>query len=125
MAGDPRPKAPTRASKGRRRLPPMSPKRRRALTVRAEVVAAVTARDRTCRGPGMGAPGPCWGPLDAHEPRGGSERHLTWLDADQAILLCRGHHSFVHAHPAESYRLGLLIRSSPLTRPPTFPGDTP
>lgn len=112
----PIPKAP-KPAKAPKRLAPMSKKRRAALPQREQVRNAVTARG--CQGPLMGAPLPCAGPLDPHEPRGGSERNLTWLDVEQVICLCRRHHDWVHAHPRAAYALGLLIKSGP-ARQPTY-----
>lgn len=108
----PVPKPEPRQPKGRRRLPDASPKRRRARSQRQMVRVAVLKRDGHCRAPGMGAPGRCWGPLDVHEPRGGSERSLSWLDVDACLLVCRFHHDWTHANPRAAYALGLLLRST-------------
>jgi hypothetical protein len=58
----------------------------------------------------------CYGPLDVHEPARRSQG-ADPTDPDQCVLLCRQHHSWVHAHPAQSYELGLLIRRGPSVTP--------
>lgn len=45
---------------------------------------------------------------DVHHKAGRIGRAFT--DQDLLISLCRPHHMHVHAHPAESYRLGFMVR---------------
>lgn len=95
-----------------RRLAPKSAKRIREDHRRAVVVAEVMERDGfACRASQWSELcGPCWGPLDVHEPktraRGGSH-----LSPDAAIAICRAHHDWTHQHPAAAAELGLLEHS--------------
>ena len=79
------------------------------LRKREEVMREVYRRDRGCIWFKVGGDPTikCWGGLDVHEPlprsRGGDP-----LDPAQCVLLCRGHHRWVHDHPAAGKALGLL-----------------
>jgi hypothetical protein len=89
----------------------MSVKRRRLLRQRAVVVRAVMERDGGCiAAPILGTP--CWGPLDPHEPDQRSHDKNAWLNAEQVVAICRGHHDWAHNHPAAAYELGLLRRGA-------------
>jgi hypothetical protein len=101
----------------------MSIKRRAETGRRARVREAVLARDVVCvmasesgwglvRHDNTRVTVPvCWGPLDVHEvvPRG--RRPGSHLRAEWCVVLCRGHHGFVHDQPEIGEALGLLVHS--------------
>lgn len=89
----------------------VSAKRAALKGAREATVQAVLERDRhQCRAQQLVPEVRCWGPLDAHEvltrARGGS---IT--DPDNGIATCRSHHDWIHDHPVEAERLGLLAHS--------------
>lgn len=90
----------------RKRIPPISPKRRRAEAILHETVATI---GRECIAPAKGAPGLCFGEIHGHHiltrKRGGSH------DADNLAPLCAAHHRWVHTHDEEATKLGLLRAS--------------
>lgn len=104
------PLARTAGLRRRTRLAPVSARRLAERPARAAVVAAVHARDRTCRAKDLWPEVACGGPLDVHEPltraRGGN-----YLDPDQCVLLCRRHHDRVDEDPVRATVLGLLKRA--------------
>lgn len=53
--------------------------------------------------------GPCWGPIDVHhiQSRGMGG---TSEDTSPLVTLCRVHHDWVHGHPDEAKKLGLMAR---------------
>ena len=89
------------------RLPPMSRKRLDALDERREVVELVRRRDRTCRA--THAPGPCGGPLDAHEVVSRAVWSGSWLEERAIVLLCRRHHEMVTDWTVLGQALGLVV----------------
>lgn len=99
------------------RLAPMSARRRRDLSTRAEVRQAVLARQGwRCAAEGMPDLGPCGflpgrRQLEVDELSGGSARRAEWLDTDRCQALCPRHHDWKHAHPADAYRVGLAART--------------
>lgn len=96
-----------------KRLTPLKPGRRSrgvASTLREEVAR----RDGGCRGRALLPDVPCWGRLDPHHVLRRSQGGLD--EASNLVTLCRSHHDWVHAHPAESKRLGLL--RTPTTEEP-------
>lgn len=88
----------------------MSDKKLAEMARRREVVAEITARDKTCQAKAGYPEVACGGGWDGHEPlmrsAGGDA-----LDPDQVILVCRFHHRTIHENPARSYENGLLIHA--------------
>jgi hypothetical protein len=84
-----------------------SARRRAETSARAEVRRIVADRDRTCRGALIVPEVTCGGPMDVDEiaPRG--VRPGGHLDPDNCQLLCRAHHDWKHAHPADAHARGL------------------
>ena len=80
-------------------------KSKKTKPVPLEVYQDVLARDMGCRGAGI-IPIACFGRIDPHHIKRRSQGGLDTLD--NLISLCRGHHSWVHEHPEESYELGFL-----------------
>jgi hypothetical protein len=95
----------------------ISEKRKAQLPARRRCVQIVLARDVTCRfGPrldaywavygldayrellGSVAIPDCWGPLDVHEP-GHRSQGADPTDPAACVLVCRGHHDFLHSRP--------------------------
>jgi 5-methylcytosine-specific restriction endonuclease McrA len=62
--------------------------------------------------------GPCGGPLDVHHIVTRARDRKLALDADNLKVVCRVHHDWVHAHPAEATELGLLASSPVFPNPP-------
>lgn len=54
----------------------------------------------------------CWGPLDVDELEARGVHPGAHLDPDLCQLLCRGHHDWRHANPAEAEARGLRRRST-------------
>lgn len=79
--------------------------------VDASVVAEVVLRDGGCVARGVVAEVRCWGRLDPHHVlprgRGGGDT------ADNLIVVCRAHHDWIHGHPRDAIRLGLLAAGYP------------
>lgn len=123
MSGAPRPK-PTRRPKtqrgwnstlGRRsgRLNQQSEKRRAEERDRAEVRRVVRARaGGRCEARDLVPEVRCWGPLDVDEVEARGVHPGAHLDPDLCQLLCRGHHDWRHANPAEAEARGLRRRST-------------
>jgi len=87
-----------------------SSKATRLQRARATTRDLVLARDQGCRGAALVPHVACFGGLDVHElltrARGGS---IT--DPDNCVALCRGHHNWVHDHPADATAVGLLRKA--------------
>lgn len=90
------------------RLPAASPKRKKALSARKQMLKEFYSN--VCAGAAKVPHVRCSGALDPHEPltraRGGSitdPENLTWI--------CRGHHDWVHANPKHAHAVGLLKHS--------------
>jgi hypothetical protein len=94
--------------RSRARLKPMSVKRRRDLVKRKAVREFVLGRDGGCVARDKLPQIACSGVLDVHELVRRSQWRAGWLVADNAIVLCRAHHDWCHAHPLEARNLGLL-----------------
>lgn len=69
-----------------------------------EIYKQALARDLGCCGTQL--PGKCGGRIDPHHIKMRSQGGEDTLD--NLVCLCRVHHSWVHEHPDESYRLGYL-----------------
>lgn len=93
------------------RIAPVSARRRGQTTARRAVVAEVVARDGRCVPAFRGAPGPCTGPLTAHEVVKRSQMRDAHLDPANCLASCWGHNSWIEDHPADARALG-LVRSS-------------
>ena len=123
MSGAPRPK-PTRQPKAQRgwnstlgrrsgRLNQQSEKRRAEERDRAEVRRVVRARaGGRCEARDLVPEVRCWGPLDVDEVEARGVHPGAHLDPDLCQLLCRGHHDWRHANPAEAEARGLRRRST-------------
>ena len=61
----------------------------------------------------------CEGPLDAHELIPRSEYPGGHLDQRNVIIICRVAHDWVHDHPKDAYRVGLLKHSWERNNSPT------
>jgi hypothetical protein len=97
-----------------RRLTPLrkvSKKRARLLRERSKVRAFVLLRDGGCKGAAVVPSVSCSGPLDVHELVRRSQWREGFLHPENCVLLCRGHHDFVHANPSSARAVGLLLRS--------------
>lgn len=100
--------------RSRKRIPPRSKRRIEEAPERARVRQVVLDRDQGCMGRGI-LPGRCWHPrdepLDVHEvlARGPGG---DYLDPENCLALCRGHHQWVTTHPAEAEGLGYRRRFS-------------
>jgi hypothetical protein len=106
-----KPLAPGEQPRRRKRLKPMSDKRRAEIPERQRVVAEVLARDGfKCRVAPFLPDLACSGPLDGHEPRTRA-RGGDPLDPDQVVTCCRLHHDWIHTNPDEATALGLLEHS--------------
>jgi hypothetical protein len=83
---------------------PRSDKRRGETDARqAAVEKAMRRSGGECVGKAIVPEVPCWGPMDV--PRG--VRPGGHLDGDNVQMLCRAHHDWKHAHPAEAHARGL------------------
>lgn len=122
---DPAPRPP------RKRLKPMSEKRKAVQVQRSAFVVEQLSRRRICEagviiGNATGDARPfavasgevrwrgcLYASQDMHEPltRARAPGPETILDEKNSVAICRGCHEWVHAHPAEAERIGLL-RSS-------------
>ena len=92
----------------RKPLPLVSSRRKREKPQRDAVRAAVLERDGyECQAAGLVLHVACWGPLDVHEPIPRSAWPGVHLLPDRATSICRGHHCWVDANPAEAHALGL------------------
>jgi len=95
----------------------ISEKRKAQLPARRKCVQVVLERDKVCqfqprleaywRENGLdaykqlvaGLPlHDCWGPLDVHEP-GHRSQGADPTDPAACVLVCRGHHDFLHSRP--------------------------
>ena len=108
MAGPSVPKVFVDPPRGRRRrVRPMSDKRRAELAARRECREVVLERDGGCVAARHGVAGACRGALEVHEivtrARGGS---IT--DPSNCVALCGEHHEWVTGHPAEAHTVGLV-----------------
>jgi len=96
----------------RSRINPVSAKRRATFEARRECVEIVLERDKVCQwnvrcaALGRDPLHACWGPLDVHEP-GHRSQGADPTDPEQCVAVCRGCHSFLHAHPLLAKELGL------------------
>lgn len=123
MAGDPRPKAP-KPQRGRtgwnttlpaatKRIPQRSAKREAEDDERRAVRAAVRARaGGRCEARHVVPEVTCWGPLDVDEVESRGTHPGAHLDEDLCQLVCRGHHDWRHANPAEATARGLRRSST-------------
>ena len=99
--------------KKRKRLKPMSDKRREQIPARQAAVAEAMRRDgERCQWPiraagveGLRAPLRCFGPLTPHEPKGA--RNVDRTDPDEIVTLCLFHNEACEDYPADARRLGL------------------
>lgn len=84
----------------------ISAKREAQLEERRRTIAIVRERDVVCQ---LRYHSPCWGPLDVHErlPR---SRGGDWLNPAACVLLCRGHHWWIHDNPADGVAVGMLAQ---------------
>lgn len=92
----------------RKRINPMSAARRAENKIRGAVLAEVLFRDGYgCKGRELVPEVPCFDRLTGHEllsrGRGGS---IT--NPKNIIICCIGHQNWIHAHPEEAHRRGLL-----------------
>lgn len=98
------------------KIAPVSKKRKAEAGARRSTVAEVVARDGACVAALRGAPGPCMGPLTAHEvvkrSQGGSH-----LDPANCLALCWQHNGWVEMHPNHARELGLVASRSPRVLP--------
>lgn len=103
------PGAPLERRSQLKRITPLRPGRK-SRGVPSELREEVARRDGDCRGRALIPEVKCWGRLDPHHvlrrSQGGKD------EASNLVTLCRSHHDWVHAHPADSKRLGLLRSSS-------------
>jgi 5-methylcytosine-specific restriction endonuclease McrA len=76
-------------------------------TERARVRQIVEARDRRCVAAIIVPEVICAGPMDVDEIVPRSARPGGHLDPDNCQLLCRAHHDWKHAHPADAADRGL------------------
>jgi len=85
-------------------------KRSRSKPVPSSLYQQVLARDLGCKARDTVRQIRCFGRIDPHHilPRGRGGADTL----ENLVSLCRAHHDWVHDHPAESYDLGLLRRSS-------------
>ncbi len=90
-------------------LKPVSAKREAQLDAYQQAKAAVILRDGWCQGPKHGIETPCVGVLDPHHILPQSHFPQARCCPDAMVLLCRGHHDYVHGHPAWSRAMGLLV----------------
>lgn len=91
----------------RTRIRPVSKKRAKLNRERRDVVSEMMAIDRTCRGKALFPQIVCSGMMHGHEikPRG---RGGSIVDKSNIVLVCFSHHRYLHDHPDEATRLGLL-----------------
>lgn len=94
-------------SRRRTRLASQSRKRRAEARARRDVVAEVVARDGGCVARDLVPEVECWGPLDVDEVVSRGVRPGGHLDAGNAQALCRGHHEWRGANPAEARERGI------------------
>lgn len=92
----------------RRPLSPVSSKRKR-VGVDPALRERVIMRDGGCIAVRL-LPHSCWGRIDPHHVwrYGGGGPDEAW----NLIAVCRAAHDWIHAHPAEAIRLGLLSSTS-------------
>lgn len=115
----PLPKSPPRGPKARKRLKPMSDKRRRDLAEREKVVATVLARDRTCQARALVPEVRCASPirdrapLEVHEIVKRARWSRAWLTPEVCVALCQAHHDWTEAEPALATERGLLASAPP------------
>lgn len=101
------PKSAQRIPKARKRLRPISDKRRDTFAERDRIRAEVFERDDyRCRLTAIGTP--CFGPLTPHHVRkasaGGS------YSPDNLLSACAHHNGWIEDHPIAAAALGLVIR---------------
>lgn len=95
------------------RLPARSAKRAAEERDRAEVRRVVRQRaGGRCEARDLVPEVRCWGPLDVDELEARGVHPGAHLDPDLCQLLCRGHHDWRHANPAEAEARGLRRRST-------------
>ncbi len=101
-------------SNGRPRsnLKPQSDKRRAENPARTAVRAATIARaGGKCEAAAIVPEIVCGGPLDTDEVKGRGVNPGGHLDLENTQALCRRHHDWKHANPAEARRRGLRKES--------------
>jgi 5-methylcytosine-specific restriction endonuclease McrA len=89
------------------RIAPQSAKRRSEASTRDAVRREVHERDRRCVAELLVPDVRCAGPLDVDEVIPRSAYPGGHLDPANCQLLCRAHHDWKHAHPADAAALGL------------------
>jgi len=95
--------------RSKRRLKPVSDKRRSEMGGRAAVRAEVFARDgHRCRLAGVEGAGPCFGRLTPHHLRKASAGGAYTLD--NLVALCEHHNDLVEDRPGWGVEMGLVIR---------------
>lgn len=105
--------------KGRKRLKPISDKRRAELAERERVRAEVLARDRGCVARRLVPEVKCASPdrgrarLEVHEIVKRSRWPAGWLVVDNCVALCQAHHDWTEAEPAKATAVGLLASVQP------------
>lgn len=89
-----------------------SKKRRAETAERKRIVGLAFARDNwQCVARELVPEVECWGPLDPDERIARSLWPGGHLVLENVQSLCRGHHDWKHAHPAESIERGLSAHS--------------
>lgn len=74
---------------------------------RDRVVREVRNRDRGCRAREVVSSPRCSGPLDVHEIIPRSAWRRGYLDVDNCIVVCRGHHDWIGDNPGAAHDVGL------------------
>lgn len=98
-----------------KQLRPMSDKRYNEWEERQAVKRAVVMRDGyRCRAEHLVPEVQCWGQIDYDEMASRGVYPGGHLDPDNVQQLCRGHHEWKHANPAEALARGLRRLAPPL-----------
>lgn len=105
----PIPKAGPKPKATRKRVKPMSDKRRAGISERAAVRAAVFERDgHRCVVHGLPDAGPCHGPLTPHHVRKASQGGAYAVS--NLVAACEGHNSAIEDRPDWAHAHGLVLR---------------
>jgi len=97
----------------RTRIKPMSQKRRDEAPARQQVREETMRRaGHQCEAIGRVPEVRCWGPLDVDEIEGRGVHPGAHLNPELTQVLCRAHHNWKHANPAEARARGLTRKSS-------------
>ncbi len=94
-----------------------SDRRKGQTAERRRVVDDVIARDGGCIPSLVGAPGPCVGPLTAHEVVKRSQMRDAHLDVSNCIASCWFHNGWIEDNPNLARELGLVKRPAPRVLP--------